>query len=59
VIFVTAGGEAEKAGVKQGDRISAVNDMEVSRSNLREVLSKLIPGRTPACSSSARRRRPK
>ena len=44
VIFVTAGGEAEKAGVKQGDRISAVNDVEVSRSNLREVLSKLVPG---------------
>jgi len=44
VIFVTAGGEADKAGVKQGDRISAVNDVEVSRSNLREVLSKLVPG---------------
>jgi predicted metalloprotease with PDZ domain len=44
VIFVTAGGEAEKAGVKQGDRIATVNDVEVSRSNLREVLSKLVPG---------------
>jgi predicted metalloprotease with PDZ domain len=44
VIFVTAGGEADKAGVKQGDRISAVNDVEVNRSNLREVLAKLMPG---------------
>ncbi|HVE40945.1 MAG TPA: PDZ domain-containing protein [Planctomycetota bacterium] len=44
VMFVTIGSEAEKAGVKQGDRIGSVNDVEVNRSTLREVLSKLVPG---------------
>jgi predicted metalloprotease with PDZ domain len=44
VINVPAGGEAEEAGVKQGDRIGAVNDVEVTRTNVREVLGKLKPG---------------
>jgi predicted metalloprotease with PDZ domain len=44
VMFVTLGSEAEKAGIKQGDRIAAVNDVEVTRSTLREVLTKLVPG---------------
>src|SRR5581483_7704598 len=44
VIYVYPGGEAEKAGVKQGDRIGAVNEVEVNRSNLRDVLAKLVPG---------------
>ena len=44
VMYVTVGSEAEKAGVKQGDRIGSVNDVEVNRSTLRDVLSKLVPG---------------
>lgn len=44
VIFVYSGSEAERAGVKAGDRVGSVNDTEVNRSNLREVLSKLVPG---------------
>jgi predicted metalloprotease with PDZ domain len=42
--FVTPGSEAEKAGVRQGDRISAINDVEATRANLRELLGKLVPG---------------
>lgn len=44
VMFVSAGSDAERAGLKQGDRIGAINDVEVTRLNLREVLSKLVPG---------------
>ncbi len=44
VMYVTIGSESEKAGIKQGDRIGSVNDVEVTRSTLREVLSKLVPG---------------
>jgi len=44
IMFVTVGSEAEKAGIKQGDRVGSVNDVEVTRANLREVLSKLVPG---------------
>jgi len=44
IMFVNAGSEAEKAGVKQGDRIASINDVEVNRTNFREVLSKLVPG---------------
>jgi predicted metalloprotease with PDZ domain len=44
VLSVTGGSEAEKAGLRQGDRIGSVNDIEVTRANLREVLGKLVPG---------------
>jgi predicted metalloprotease with PDZ domain len=44
VMYVTVGSDAEKAGIKQGDRIGSVNDVEVTRATLREVLSKLVPG---------------
>lgn len=44
VVFVSAGGEAAKVGVKQGDRISAVNEVEVTRTNLRDMMTKLVPG---------------
>jgi predicted metalloprotease with PDZ domain len=44
VIFVFAGSEAERAGIKQGDRIGTVNETEVNRTNMREVFSKLVPG---------------
>jgi predicted metalloprotease with PDZ domain len=44
VVFVSSGGEAEKAGIKQGDRLSAINDVEVTRTNLREMMGKLMPG---------------
>lgn len=43
VAFVPEGSEAAKAGLKPGDRISAVNEKEVTRANLREVLSSLVP----------------
>jgi len=43
VMNVTVGSEAEKAGLKQGDRIGAVNDVEVTRANFRDVLAKLAP----------------
>ncbi len=44
VVFVSAGGEAEKAGIKQGDRLSAINDVEITRQNLREMMGQLMPG---------------
>ena len=44
VMYVTVGSEAEKVGIKQGDRIGSVNEVEVTRATLRETLSKLIPG---------------
>jgi predicted metalloprotease with PDZ domain len=44
VAFVTPGSDAEKAGVKQGDRVGAVNEVEVTRANLREIFAKLVPG---------------
>jgi predicted metalloprotease with PDZ domain len=44
VMYVTVGGEAEKAGVRQGDRIGSINDVEVTRSTLRDSMAKLVPG---------------
>jgi len=44
IVYVPADGVADQAGVKLGDRIGAVNDVEVTRSNLREVLGKLKAG---------------
>jgi predicted metalloprotease with PDZ domain len=44
VLSVLPGGEAKKAGLQQGDRIAALNDVEVTRTNFREELGKLKPG---------------
>src|SRR5258706_5250831 len=44
VTFVTPGSDADKAGMKLGDRIGAINDVDLTRENLREVLAKLVPG---------------
>jgi len=44
ILYVVAGGEAEKAGLKQGDRIVGINGSEVNRSTIREALTKLPPG---------------
>jgi predicted metalloprotease with PDZ domain len=44
VLFVFSGGEAEKAGIKSGDRIIGVNGAEVTRQTIRDALAKLPPG---------------
>jgi predicted metalloprotease with PDZ domain len=44
VVLVPPLGEAAKAGVKPGDRISAINGVEVSRANFRDQVQKLKPG---------------
>ena len=44
VLFVVPGGEAEKAGIRQGDRVVGVNGSEVTRFTIRDTLSKLVPG---------------
>ncbi len=44
ILYVVAGGEAEKAGLKQGDRIVGINGAEVNRATIREALTKLPPG---------------
>jgi len=44
VLYVFAGSDAEKAGVKQGDRIVGVNGTEVRGATIREALAKLTPG---------------
>jgi predicted metalloprotease with PDZ domain len=44
VMYVTVGSEAEKAGIRQGDRLTSINEAEVTRATLREAMSKLVPG---------------
>jgi predicted metalloprotease with PDZ domain len=44
VLNALPGGEARKAGMQAGDRIAALNDVEVTRSNIREEIGKLKPG---------------
>ncbi|HLY07922.1 MAG TPA: PDZ domain-containing protein [Planctomycetota bacterium] len=44
ILFVVSGGVAERAGIRQGDRIVGINGVEVNRTTLREELSKLTPG---------------
>ncbi len=44
VLNVLPGGEAKKAGMQAGDRILALNDVEVTRSNVRSEIGKLKPG---------------
>lgn len=44
VLYVVAGGEAEKAGLRQGDRVVGINGSEVNRSTIREVLGRTKPG---------------
>jgi len=41
---VPPGGEAAKAGLRPGDRVAALNDVEVTRSTIREELSNLKVG---------------
>jgi predicted metalloprotease with PDZ domain len=41
---VLPGGEAKKVGMQSGDRIAAINDVEVGRSNIREEIGKLKAG---------------
>jgi predicted metalloprotease with PDZ domain len=44
ILYIVAGGEAEKAGLKPGDRIVGINGAEVTRATIREALTKLSPG---------------
>jgi predicted metalloprotease with PDZ domain len=44
ILYVTPGGEADKAGIRQGDRIVGVNGAEVTRLTIRDALAKLVPG---------------
>jgi predicted metalloprotease with PDZ domain len=44
ILYVLPGGEAEKAGLKSGDRIVGVNGAEVTRLTIRDTLAKLPPG---------------
>jgi predicted metalloprotease with PDZ domain len=44
ILYVTIGGEAEKAGLKQGDRIVGINGTEVTRATIRDALTRLSPG---------------
>jgi len=44
ILYVVGGGEAEKAGLKQGDRIVGINGAEVTRATIREALTRLTPG---------------
>jgi predicted metalloprotease with PDZ domain len=44
ILYVVVGGEAEKAGIKSGDRIVGINGAEVTRTTIRDALSKLTPG---------------
>ncbi len=46
VAGVPPGSEAEKAGVKGGDRITSIDGVEVTRTNVREAISKLKVGET-------------
>lgn len=43
VLYVVTGGEAEKAGIKQGDRIIGINGAEVNRATIRDAMMKLPP----------------
>jgi predicted metalloprotease with PDZ domain len=43
VLYVVSGSEAEKAGIKQGDRIIGLNGMEVTRATIRDAMMKLPP----------------
>lgn len=43
VLYVVSGGEAEKAGIKQGDRIVGINGVEVNRATIRDTMQKLPP----------------
>jgi len=44
VLNVLPDGEAKKAGMQRGDRIAALNDVEVTRTTIREEIAKLKPG---------------
>jgi predicted metalloprotease with PDZ domain len=44
VMSVPAGGAAEQAGIRANDRVTAIAGVEVTRSNLRDVLAKHAPG---------------
>jgi predicted metalloprotease with PDZ domain len=44
ILYVLPGGEADRAGIRQGDRIVGVNGTEVTRLTIRDALAKLVPG---------------
>jgi predicted metalloprotease with PDZ domain len=44
VVSVPPGSEAEKAGIKTADRVTELNGVEVTRTNIREELAKLKVG---------------
>ncbi|HVR87406.1 MAG TPA: PDZ domain-containing protein, partial [Planctomycetota bacterium] len=44
ILYVVGGGQAEKAGLKPGDRIVGINGVEVTRTTIREALTRLPPG---------------
>ncbi|MBV8881483.1 MAG: M61 family metallopeptidase [Planctomycetaceae bacterium] len=44
ILYVVSGGEAEKAGLRQGDRILGINGTDVTRATIRDVLSRVKPG---------------
>ncbi len=44
VLYVVAGSDADRAGIKAGDRVIGVEGIEVNRGTIREAISRLAPG---------------
>ena len=44
ILYVLPGGEADRVGIRQGDRIVGVNGAEVTRLTIRDALARLVPG---------------
>jgi len=44
VLFVAPGSDADKAGIRPGDRVIAIEGADVNRNTIREAISRLTPG---------------